>query len=71
MSFVVGVLILTPWPQGSLTFLGFLVSLELIFTGASYLGLGLNLSINSREDKSQSHSNNSKEEDKNYQKNAA
>ena len=70
MSFVVGVLILTPWPQGSLTFLG-LFSFELIFTGASYLGLGLNLSINSREDKSQSHSNNSKEEDKNYQKNAA
>ena len=42
MSFIVGVLILTPWPQGSLTCLGFLVSLELIFTGASYLGLGLN-----------------------------
>jgi len=43
LSAVVGLLILSRWPASSLYIIGLLLGVNLIFSGASWLGLGLTL----------------------------
>ena len=40
---VVGVLILAQWPYSGLTILGIFLGIDLLFAGASWIGIGLAL----------------------------
>jgi uncharacterized membrane protein HdeD (DUF308 family) len=43
ISFLLGVVILGHWPVSSLYILGLLLGIDLVFAGASWIGIGLRL----------------------------
>ena len=51
LSVLLGVLIVSSWPAGSVDLLGFMISLELIFTGSSLISMGTVIKDEEKEDK--------------------